>query len=740
MDRDAIIQDLTPFCDIGSGSPKVTERQGKFTIQLLREGRNLRISLERESGAVRTKWGDSAERGHVSFAAMLASEVFANLRKWSDSQRELLKRDAITSSRLIPVVGVTHDERILGSIEEMDHLVGATLRRAQAVEILLVDGPAGIGKTNLIEQLAYRRADNYKVSARPLILHVKSRGRVLSNLQDLMAFSLQTLRSSITYDQIPVLAKHGLVVVAIDGFDELGDPNGYESAWGQLGELVTTIRGAGTLILAGRDTFIGRDRLFKDVKALREMDLVNGLTLAPPTPEQAKTWLKTIHQWTDVHLAIPAVAVLFEKGSFALRPVFLKLLGEHIKPKDLKDHTEAYLTQLLVNHMIKREAALFGKAVDAVMSRAQIELFVFNFLKEVARDMADSQSESVDATSLSWIAEAALGDGVAADILGLIKNRAAVIAFLMPDERPGFRTFVHTYLLNFFLAHVSIESIANGDFPKYVRRNILASEFLSVFIEVASAESSTDRFQSFISRGLVFAATHTHVDRGIRNVGALLFASLPYFPSDSSYELENVQIDDAVLRGTCPAVKIRGVVVNQLDCRSADMSCLAFENSSVVRLIADDLAVFSPSFPIPSSVTEGAGNQLSEMSEIESWLGARGHSPKNLELPSVVPAALKKHPVYRLLGKACRLRQYWLRAENDQPAAKVLGDQNWPSLHSVLRQYDLVREETAKQASGKASAFVHIKHKEWLLSENSDDPQLADFFRTLALKVGLPNA
>ena len=57
-------------------------------------------------------------------------------------------------------------------------------------------------------------------------------------LQDLIAFSLQTLRLNVTYDQVPVLARHGLVSIAIDGFDELGDPNGYDLAWGQVNDLI----------------------------------------------------------------------------------------------------------------------------------------------------------------------------------------------------------------------------------------------------------------------------------------------------------------------------------------------------------------------------------------------------------------------------------------------------------------------------------------------------------------------
>jgi thioester reductase-like protein len=46
---------------------------------------------------------------------------------------------------------------------------------------------------------------------------------VLSFLQDLIAYSLQVMRANVTFDQLPVLVRNGLVQLAIDGFDELGD-------------------------------------------------------------------------------------------------------------------------------------------------------------------------------------------------------------------------------------------------------------------------------------------------------------------------------------------------------------------------------------------------------------------------------------------------------------------------------------------------------------------------------------
>ncbi|MDP3670628.1 MAG: NACHT domain-containing protein [Telluria sp.] len=733
MEREQLISDLAPFGDIGDNAIKVSKQSEKFSVKMTRDGRPLKLVIDRDSGKVQSTWGTTPARNFASFSAMLASEVFANLRRWSDAQRDLLLREAPSPENLLPVHGFTHLRQAIHSVEQVDDLLGVVDRPLGATEILLIDGPAGIGKTSLIEQLALRRAAAYRTTARPLVLHVKSRGRVLSNLQDLMAFSLQTIRSQITYDQIPVLAKYGLVVIAIDGFDELADPNGYEMAWAQLGELVTFIRGKGTLILAGRDTFIGRSRLLKDVDVLREgVDVVNGLTLSPPTPEQAKKWLVR-HQWTDANFAIPAISVLLEEGSFALRPVFLRILAEHVKPKELKDKHERYLTPLLVNQMIRREAGLFGKPVESVMSLDEREAFVISFLCEVARQMADSQVEALEASEISWISEAALGDDKPAEIVSLIRNRASVVAFFVNDERAGYKAFMHSYLLNYFLSMVTLEAIAKGDIPKFVRRNLLGSEFLSVFTDVAaeSAVTSRERFNVFWEKASSMSLSYTNSDRGLRNVGALVLAALPAVTVQQRITLREFQIDDAVVRGTCPEVTLENVEVSQLDCRGADLSCVEWVDGNISNMIADDSVRVSPSFPMPGKITLLGDNELAGSDEVSAWLGRRGRDPKLSVTTGLASAMLKKKPIYGLLGRAARMRQYWLRADtDDHQASKIVNDPDWVTLSRVLAEHDYLREET-RQASGRASKFFHIKHRESLLTESPDDENLKRLFADL---------
>lgn len=732
MNREILLRDLTPFSDIGKSTPKISEEAGKLTARMARDGRSLKIVVDISTGKVQTISGKGTAKNHSSLAAMFASPFFADLRRWADAQLELLKQDATPASQLIPINAVTHDSTRVQTIEDIDTLFGVVARGEDASEILLIDGPAGIGKTNLIEQLALRRAEGYKQSSRPLILHVKSRGRILSNLQDLLAFSLQTIRTTITYDQLPVLAKYGLVIIAIDGFDELGDPNGYELAWAQINDLVTYIRGEGTLILSGRDTFIGRRRLLRNVTSLREnVDVVASVTLDLPTPVQARAWLKG-HGWLDADFDLPSVAVLLEEKSFALRPVFLTLLRDHVRPKELEGKDERYLTPLLVRQMVNREARLFGKAVEKVLTLEGIEKFLLEFLREVAREMADSQTESLDATTLMWIAEAALGDGYASEVVSLIKYRACVVAFLANDERQGYRKFLHTHLLNYFLASVTVDAISSGDVPKYIRRNILGSEYLAVFADVISEEAFVrpEAVLEFIERAINFPHSYQYFDRAIRNVGALIFASLPNVPTGRAPMIANFQIDEAIAAGTAGRADIHNVTISQLDCRGADLRSLSFTESLIVTVIANGSSLFSSTFPLPKVILLESGKQMVDAVEIADWLAIYGRNEGEVVSAGVSSSRLKQHPAYRLLGQACRIRQYWLRAEDELYGKKIMKNHYWPVVRDMLRDHGYLREEV-RQASGQSSVFVHIKHKDRILAEESDDKELAAFFQAL---------
>lgn len=737
--RDELISDLSPFADIAVSAPTASEKDGKINVKLVRDGRALRISVDKATGKVGLVSDTGASRAYSNFSTLLASEYFSNLRKWADVQQSYLRRHAVSENDLLPIRANSSRGELVETLEAVEKIICHTRTRSDSSEILLIDGPAGIGKSTLIEQLALRRAERYRNVADPLILHVKSRGRVLSNLQDLMAFSLQTLRLHITYDQIPILVKHGLVILAIDGFDELGDPNGYELAWAQVNDLVSSVRGKGLLILAGRDTFIGRDRLIKNVKSIRpNIDAVTELALDAPTPFQAKQWLSRKAQWSEASFDLPAISVLLDQGSYALRPVFLRLLRDQVRPRDIKVRSEPDLTEMLISAMIVREATKFGTAVEAAMTLSGVESFLRSFLREVAREMADSQAESMDATALTWAAEAALGDDYSEEIASLVKNRSQVIAFLSEDDRSGHLRFSHVQIMNYFLSQVTIETVGQGEIPKYLRRNTLAKDFLTSFADILYDKSSKGdkAVDLFYMNGNAFAKKSINLDRTARNLGALLISGVPSFEAINDVVIGGYHVDEALIKKTAPRCTLQNLVINQLDVRGADLSAINFSSVTIVQLIVDETTRLSMTFPSPSALLTSNGILLADDASVNEWIDEHGRKlcATNAER---MPPGLRAHPAYKLLGRVCRQKRYWLRSEGDIHAAKIINDEWWLSLSKVLNQHDCLKVENDRPASGRSSTFYHVKHTDVLLTEDFSIPWISHFFWDLAKEVGI---
>ena len=665
IDESLLRRDLAIFADLGTEPPEIVIHGDRLVVRMFRNGEEVELQFrDNGAGAIVERSREGDVRTHASYRALLASERFGNLRRWAASQRIVLKEALGEVESMIRTGGVLSSNGSTLQIEALDELLVSGEHSADTVRIMLIDGPAGIGKTKFIEVLALRRAETFLTHRRPLLLHVESRGRVLTFLQDLIAFSLQRLRLLVTYDQVPVLVRHGLVTLSIDGFDELGDPNGYDLAWGQVNELVAQIRGRGTLLLAGRETFIGAGRIKTKLTSLKgAYESVDALTLLPPEPATAKNWLLN-RGWTVEDLE--AAEELFETGSYALRPFFLTQLAEQETAAEVRRKSAGSPLGFLVELMIAREAGKFGDSVERVLCAEERREFVIRFLREVARNMADDHTESLEAGSLAWLVDYVVPESLDTDTVNILKNRAAVLAFLTNDATPGFRRFAQSQLHNYFLGEETLYAIASRELPKYVRRNILGADFLAAFSDLAHyrADTTPEHLDAFFASAAELAHGYLSLDRGARNLTACLVTMLPAMGVSENLRLGPVDIDEALMKGTAPPAVLDGVVVNQLDIRGADLQELTFRNATVVTLIVDETTRVPPSFPTPATIRNEShqaptGTDIWERPVIEEWLD--GHGRASAGQPQMDdPSSDKCVQLLRLIHRACRSRTYWI--------------------------------------------------------------------------------
>ena len=724
---DAIISDLSAFADLGTSTPSLDLTKAGPVIRFVRSGEATSLTAE---GTLLIETFEGKSIKHSDFRAMLASDRYGALREWATNQNAFFQKDFAGKS-FLEQSGVVDNRANKFSLDSFDELLIAP-QKSDSARLVLIDGPAGIGKTQFIERLAASRAKNYQTQRRPLILHVQSRGRTLSFIYDLMAYSLQRLRISVTFDQIPTLARHGLVTVAIDGFDELADPDGYDFAWSQVSEFVALLRGHGSLILAGRETFIGKERVLKDIKSLRSnIDDISVLTLQPPTKAEALEWLSAVG-WSNAELDL--VSDYLEPSSLALRPFFLKTLSDASIAGQLANTSSESILAILTEAMVLREVAKFGDAVESELSAHERRQFVTTLMSEAARDMAENATASISDGSLAWLVEVALPKPVSDSTLRLLKGRAQVIAFLTNDDRPGYRRFYHEKFSEYFLSLVLVDTITRAELSKPLSRGLLGSSFLETFGDIV-ASAAGENAKTFIVNLQRLANESPPIDRTSRNAGALCIASLSLAEKVSEFRLQGVGLDEVRFSGVAASAVVRDVVISQFDCRAGDLSKVAFEKCSVFTLIGDDETLLPEGFPEPTRVqdTSRGGQAYTDPVRVNEWLCAHLEAPP-AKPAGLVPPEISEHPAIRLLQKACRLRNYWVRRGDDVFASRILENEWWQLVEQTLSENNLLKMEF-RPAAGSDARFVHIRRSEDILLENTLVDEVRNFYGDIVGKI-----
>ncbi|GJE46955.1 NACHT domain-containing protein [Methylobacterium soli] len=710
-DLQEIADDLSPFADLGTEAPTIISNANNGVIRFIKDGDPVELIVHTD-GALFERTIEQ-EKKFVDLRSLLASPSYADLGRWADSQ--VIRLSSHSALTTIPLFGQSRGSDEQSAEAALDQLLfNEKASKDNSVNVVLLDGPAGIGKTTLIRSLSLARAKSYRQNRKPLLLHVESRGRVLQNILDLMAFSLQNLRVKVTYDQIPTLIKHGLIVLAIDGFDELGDPNGYDLAWAQVNSLVEKSRGAGNILLSGRETFISPERLSAALTSLRsQSDSLHAFTLQHTAPNVATRWLKE-NGWSDEMLKSEISAPLFESGSYALRPFFLTHLAREETIARLQNEKIDDLLTFLMIAMIEREATKFGSDVEAITTPDQRKQFIQNLMEETARDLAENQTEAISGEYLSWLAEIAATDTVPTPLVGVLKNRASVIAFLTEDDRRGYRRFIHGQVLNYFLASAAINSLAEGEVPKFVRRNILGMEFLQNFSEVVRHKPEHVVEAFLTSAGDQLQALGNH-DRSRANIAVLIMAAASVHTVPESIKIFDLSIDDAYLSETVSSLKLGNVSIAQLDVRNADLTKISFRSKShILTLIADDSTAIPDVFPHPL-IVQLPERTLTNPEHIADWIAEKQvkNSGVKISLEQALSGILK-FGLFDLLGRLSRYKPFWIRDGDEKSARRILDDPHWEKLRDIMLRHDVLVERTDVAASGPRAPFYHVRNRQTL--------------------------
>ena len=696
-----------PFEEFKSGS-----RADGWTASFVRKGEE--VSIQRESnGAIRTLAGPEQQR-YRNFKGLLVSETFANLERLASAQMHRTANLADPSTgclkQFLPVAGEIRRSDSPDEPLTFDRACDMLERSEDRLRIFVIDGSAGVGKSHLIERIVRRRAEpvSYK-SGKPLLLHVESRGKVLTSLNDRIAGTLSSLRASFFEEELKPLVRRGAVQLAIDGFDELSDSRGYVRAWGALRDFIRDLEGKGTCVLAGRDTMLDPATVREGLgNAVGDGDLVF-LRVQHPPADQVQTWLSNHEKWRGKKAVLDSFERQIKGSEYLSRPFFISQIAD-LGPERFQNAQGEPIAELMEG-IVRRE----GEKLTGVSADISTELAVKlcgEVLSEVARMMMDDETNEIETGLVELLLEEVFTGHANPEMVNALVQRAGALA-LLEEERGGDnkRVFPHETVRSYFFA----QSIFDY-FPKYgattgLHRVPLSADDFRIFNRVARRRSMSEQGQ--LRENLLSKLREPGGYDYLRsNIGGLLLSFAPLeedgFEDDvlvlSHLELRDVWMGD--LLGT-QKISLNGCRIHRLDVRGADLGKVLFSNTEVFELLADPFVKFGASVPDVHSIIvyEHVKENRLFNKEASDWIA--GKTPM-FERNDTGPDER-----WYLLEKFARIsmRQYSIRSVVDQmdPASKkVIASPMWPKLRGLLERYNRLKVDTTPPASGPKSVWFHL--------------------------------
>lgn len=124
-------------------------------------------------------------------------------------------------------------------------------------QVYFVRGEAGIGKTYNLFKASKDRATELAgdtTSDNPLYLYISCSGLGLKRVEDIIDAAVVRTQN-LDFNSVLALSRNGLLVLVIDGFDELVGGTGYGDAFQLLRPVLKKLGGSGTLLLSARSSY-----------------------------------------------------------------------------------------------------------------------------------------------------------------------------------------------------------------------------------------------------------------------------------------------------------------------------------------------------------------------------------------------------------------------------------------------------------------------------------------------------
>jgi hypothetical protein len=447
-----------------------------------------------------------------------------------------------------------------GTFDLEKRIDGACEVVKQSTEVFFLVGQAGLGKTELMLAAAQARAELLEASPddpRPLYLFVSSTGRTLASLDDAVnsALNITKLLSS---ESAKVLCRNGLLVLIVDGFDELLGSSGYENALGSLEPWLRALDGRGVIVASARSSYYltQYQRSLSEKTGLKVEHTL--IALQAWSRSEAEQYLK------NMQMPHSALEGLSDRDWRLLGIPFFAKAFSAWQRRFPGQHANQPLFEVVIGQFLDREAS---KLRNEHLGAPLLDEFELQRLfAEVAEMMLEQRTRELELQELLQCAQMAISvEHLERERPGLTNRLSAICAMSISTLTSKKFTFSHEIMFDCFLT-LALESTLNraSDFNR-IRRLL---EFGKIQADVFEwlAERCPDNSAKCVE-SLAMLSDSSVIPQALReNVGTWW----------------NILLRRK--RGIPPSLRVDGLIMDDVDLSECSRSQLSMTNCQLRRL------------------------------------------------------------------------------------------------------------------------------------------------------------
>lgn len=445
----------------------IFERGGEIlSLYLAEENDNLYVKFKGQPYSYRDFLGKILGRLDT-FAKKLAAKSTPAMETYVDPDAELLSNEGKRAAKALSILKAECKNTAF-----------------TGTKISFVTADAGHGKTMLLKQFQKQQAVAYLEGDADFIFwHIDLHGRDLVRLNEAIMYELGLLRISGLYDNsIITLIRNGLIVLGIDGFDELAAEIGGEMALGSLTNLVNQLDGEGVIIAASRRTFFDTQDYVKRTRLL-DNKIGEGcdfdeLKIQNWKKEQCVQFMACYYSAKEIDGEYDRIKHMFEGNKNAqqnkqvehplLERPFLftrvvqsaydenKLPSEFITQGQIVDDNINNVIELFVKREVRK-----WKETDKATGKPYLTFEQhMELLSEIAKEMWDEQKNYISIETIQFLLTILFEEwGTDETLQPLIVRMVSSHALLtIAEQGDNYRCFDHEEFKNFFFAR-SVKNI-----------------------------------------------------------------------------------------------------------------------------------------------------------------------------------------------------------------------------------------------------------------------------------------